>query len=171
MAKLNSPQCDSLHLAGLFRRTACWWPTWRAFALLLCLAMAGGAVGIVGVYPFLAVTEPCEDGPIVVMGWERKNTLEVALAEYRRRGEPAFFVAGRPLDAPLLSEPPRSWADLTARELERLGAKANELRVVPAPFGQEDGSYACAVALRDAMSRDGGLPRELTLILTGPGAR
>src|SRR3954447_23190063 len=84
--------------AELLRRRWIWWPTFRGFALLLVFVAAISWWARGTIYPFLAVTEPSQTGPVVVVGWQGRRTLAVAIEESRKRGGVPVYVSGRSLD-------------------------------------------------------------------------
>src|SRR5437660_396470 len=129
-------------------RRECLLPTWRGWLVLLFVVAALMVFSIRGAYSFLAVNDPVENGELVVEGWLPDYALQEAITEFGRGHHSRMFVTGGPLEngAPLSEY--RTYAELGAATLLRLGLNTNAVQAVPAPRVRLDRTYASALALK-----------------------
>ena len=158
-------------LWGLLRRRQCLVPTLRAWLLLALSLGALGLVGMLGVGPFLAVTDPVPGGVMVVEGWVPDYILEVAIAEFRQHHYEKLFVTGIPLQqgAPLSEY--KNYANLGAATLVRLGMSTNDVQAVPTGPTRRDRTYAMALTLKHWLGEHDMRTTKLNLITGGLHAR
>ncbi len=156
---------------GLLRRRPMLVPTWRGWLALLVLALGFTAVVFRCAYPFLAVNEPVTGGVMVVEGWQPDYALKTALDDFKQGHYDRMYVTGIPIafGAPLVEY--RTYAELGAATLVKLGADTNAIRAVPAPKVRQDRTYASAVALRNWLRQQGTMPVRICLVTEGPHAR
>jgi hypothetical protein len=156
---------------GLFRRRQCLVPTWRG-----ALALGLGAAFVVVVFlreihPFLAMNQPVVGGLLVAEGWSSDQTMEVAVAEFHRNHYEKLYVTGGPIErgAPLSQY--KTYAELGAAILVKLGLSTNDVQAVPGLQVRKDRTYAEAVTLRGWL-RDHRITATKVHVLTGgPHAR
>ena len=88
---------------GLLRRRQCLVPTLRGWFVVALSLTALALVGMLGIGPFLAVTDSVPGGVLVVEGWVPDYIFEAAIAEFKRDHYARLFVTGIPLQqgAPL----------------------------------------------------------------------
>jgi len=124
-----------------------------------------------GAYSFLAVNDPVYNGALVVEGWLPDYALQQAITEFRRDHYRKIFVTGGPLEhgAPLSEY--RTFAELGAATLVRLGADTNAVQAVPAAKVRVDRTYASAVALKMWLDQHGVGETNFNVISVGPHSR
>jgi len=156
---------------GFLCRRQCLVPTWRGWLALLAAAAVLVVLAVQGAYSFLAVTEPVPGGTLVVEGWAPDYALAEALAELRRNPYLDLFVTGGPLErgAPLSEY--KTYAELGAATLARMGASTNAIQPVPAPLVRQDRTYTSAVALKHWLREHGTAVTNFNVISVGPHAR
>ncbi|MGA2785955.1 MAG: YdcF family protein [Verrucomicrobiota bacterium] len=156
---------------GLVRRRECLLPTWRGWLLLLLtgLLMATGAVR--KVQSFLAVTDPVAGGALVVEGWAPDYALEEVITEFRHHHYTKLYVVGVPLEkgAPLSEY--KTYAELGAATLLKLGLDRDSVQAVPTPAVRQDRTYTSALALKQWLQEHDAMPAELNLMSLGAHAR
>ena len=155
----------------LFQRRQCIVPTWRGWLVIL---LAGGALCaglMLGVYPFLAVTEVRPGGVLVSEGWGSEAVMTDVLAEFRRNHYERLCVTGVPIEKSSPLAEFHSYAELGARTLIRLGGDPNTIHAVPAEAVKQDRTYASAVALKIWMREHGVTPSVVNVISSGAHAR
>jgi hypothetical protein len=156
---------------GLLRRRERLLPTWRGWLLLLLagLLLAIGAVR--RAQSFLAVTDPVAGGALVVEGWAPDYALEEVVAEFRRHHYTRLYVVGVPLErgAPLSAY--KTYAELSAATLLKLGLDRDSVQAVPAPAVRQDRTYASALVLKQWWQEHNAVPSEFNLVSLGPHAR
>ncbi len=156
---------------GFFQRRECLLPTWRGWLVLLFVIAAPVIFSIRRAYPFLAINDPVDNSALVVEGWLPDYALQQAIAEFRKGHHSRVFVTGGPLDngAPLSEY--KTFAELGAATLLRLGLDTNAVQAVPAPKVRMDRTYASAVALKNWLGSHSIPERNLDVISLGPHSR
>ena len=156
---------------GFLQRRECLLPTWRGWLVLLFAVAALVVFSIRGAYSFLAVNDPIDNGALVVEGWLPDYALQEAITEFGRGHYRRIFVTGGPLEngAPLSEY--RTFADLGAATLVRLGLNTNAVQAVPAPKVRLDRTYASAVALKNWLGPHGVTETNFNIISLGPHSR
>ncbi len=158
-------------LLGLFRRKEFYLPTLRGWILLLVLCI-GTFLGIVrGLFWFLAPTEPTDAQILVVEGWLPDKALETVVNEFRIRNYRLIVTTGGPLREGSYLSAYRTYAELCAASIRKLGIQDSQLVAVPAPHVREDRTYTSAVALKRWINRSGADVRSLNLYSLGAHAR
>jgi hypothetical protein len=150
---------------GLFRRRTCAVPTWRGWLALLLLAAATAFAAVRSVYPFLAVSDPVRGGVLVVEGWASDDAMREVIAEFQRGHYSGLYVTGGPLERGALLAEYRTFAELSAATLLRLGFDPKLLHAVPAMEVRKDRTYASALALKQWL-REHHVPSEKINIMT-----
>lgn len=158
-------------MLGCFRRRQIWLPTWRGVLLGLVILLCIFIGGLVSVHPFLAPTRPVAGGILVVEGWGPDYAMQAAMEEFQRAHYDRLYVTGGPLEhgGPLSEF--RSFAELGAAVLEKLGMNTNQVQAVPAPLVQQDRTYNSALALRKYLDEHSIAHPSINLISVGPHAR
>ena len=156
---------------GLVRRRECLLPTWRGWLLLLLVGLLLATVTVRRVQPFLAVTDPIDGGALVVEGWAPDYALVAAIDEFRRHHYTRLYVVGVPLErgAPLSEY--KTYAELGAATLLKLGLDRDSVQAISMPAVRQDRTYASALALKHWLQEHNAMPTGLNLISMGPHAR
>ena len=139
---------------------------------MLLFAIAALVVfSIRGAYSFLTVNEPVDSSALVVEGWLPDYALQEAITEFGRGHYRRIFVTGGPLDngAPLSEY--RTFAELGAATLLRLGLNTNAVQAVPAPKVRLDRTYASAMALKSWLGSHEVADTNFNVISLGPHSR
>ena len=139
---------------------------------MLLFAIAALVVfSIRGAYSFLTVNDPVDSSALVVEGWLPDYALQEAITEFGRGHYRRIFVTGGPLDngAPLSEY--RTFAELGAATLLRLGLNTNAVQAVPAPKVRLDRTYASAMALKSWLGSHEVADTNFNVISLGPHAR
>lgn len=154
---------------GLFRRREVWFPTRRGLLVLLLVLVAAGATLLFGLYPFLAQQAPRDRGALVVEGWLPDEVLGDVIHAYRAHGYAQLYATGQPVDPKSLIREYGTYANYGASRLREVGL--TNAVAVPSPASTRDRTFTSAVALRDWLRTQGGAPREITVLTSGPHAR
>jgi len=129
------------------------------------------AAGVRRVQPFLAVNAPVHGGVLVVEGWMPDYGLEEVLTEVRRSAYSALYVTGGPIEHGEPLSGYKTYAELGAATLGKLGATTLPPQAVPAGEVIKDRTYFSAVALRDWLQAHGAMPKKITLVSLGVHSR
>ncbi|MGA9777415.1 MAG: ElyC/SanA/YdcF family protein [Limisphaerales bacterium] len=156
---------------GLLRRRTCWLPTLRGWLLLFVLLGFPAVFGFRNADTFLTINDPVPDGVLVVEGWSPDYAMETAMSEVKRNPYHKLYVVGGPLEqgAPLSEY--KTYAELGAATLLRMGMSQDTVQAVPAPYERRDRTYAAAIALRNWFREHGDAPKTINLISVGAHAR
>ena len=128
-------------------------------------------LGMLGIGPFLAVTDSVPGGVLVVEGWEPDYMLEKAIAEFKQGHYTKLFVTGLPLQqgAPLSEY--KNYAYIGAATLVKLGLSTNDVQAVPTGATRRDRTYATALSLKHWLRDHDLAPTKVNLMTGGPHAR
>ena len=127
--------------------------------------------GVRGAGSFLTVNDPVDNGALVVEGWLPDYALQQAITEFERDHYSRIYVTGGPLEngGPLSEY--RTFAELGAATLIRLGLITNAVQAVPAPAVRVDRTYASAVALKNWLHTNGSVETNFNVISFGVHSR
>ena len=156
---------------GLLRRKECWLPTRRAWALGLFVFVMFGGVAFFGAQPFLAVTSPVHAESLVVEGWIADDGLGLALREFEGGQYERIYATGGPVTRGSHLSEYRTFAEIAAASLKRLGLKDDQVVAVACPHARMDRTYASAVALRRWFAERGQRVKAINVVTTGVHAR
>jgi hypothetical protein len=156
---------------GLLRRRQCLFPTWRGWLALAFLLTGLSIIGVHRIYPFLAVNAPVPGGMLVVEGWAPDWAMEETSAEFRRNHYDKVFVTGIPVERGTILSDYKTYAQVGAATLLKLGMSSNSVQAVPTPGVRQDRTYASAVALRTWWRDHGVAATKINLITMGAHAR
>ena len=158
-------------LCGFLCRRQCLVPTLRGWLLLVLTCAALAIIGARELAQFLTVNDPVPGGVLVIEGWAPDYALEAAMAEFNRTHYDKLFVTGIPLEqgAPLSEY--KTYAELGAAVLLKLGLSTNAVQAVPATAVRRDRTYAMATALKHWMGEHGMAPTKVNLMSVGPHSR
>jgi hypothetical protein len=145
--------------------------TWTGRLLVLLLAI-GLVIGLgATLYPFLAPSTPPHHGLMVVEGWIHDFALDEAVAIYRSGDYTKLVCTGVPIEVGSYIQEYKSYPEMTAARLRKLGIDPDEIVLAIAEDTRKDRTYAAAVALREAIMAYSIEGTDLHLITTGPHGR
>jgi hypothetical protein len=156
---------------GLLRRKECWLPSRRAWALGLLVFVMLGGVAFFGIQPFLAMTSPVPAESLVVEGWIADDGLAFALREFEGGPYQRIYATGGPVTRGSHLSEYRTFAEIAAASLKRLGLKDEQVVTVGGPHARMDRTYASAVALRRWLAEHGQRVKAINVVTTGAHAR
>jgi uncharacterized SAM-binding protein YcdF (DUF218 family) len=154
----------------LFKRRTIWCPTWSGAFLIAALLLIPTAWWFSSGESFLSVTDRLQPDVLVVEGWIGLAGVRAAETEFEQHGY-RYIVATGDLHTDLWDEDHLSFAEMTARELIRLGVPENAIIVAPAKETERHRTYQSCVAVRLALQARGMQPKTLNVFTLGPHAR
>jgi hypothetical protein len=154
----------------LFRRRTIWCPTTLGFCAIAALLLAIGSWWIAFGESYLSLTDRLPPDVLVVEGWIGLEGVRAATAEFAEHGY-RYIVATGELHSDSWEETHPSLADLTARELIRLGVPVERIVVAPAKESKMHRTYESCIAVRQALLDRGIRPKTLNIFTLGPHAR
>lgn len=154
----------------LFRKKSVLWPTpvgLAVFSSLLFLLLLGLLAGL---YPFLAQNHPHPNAEILILeGWMGDAELTAAVSV--AASNTLFVASGGPVEYGVLLFKEKTFADMTASRLLKLGVPASRILSAPAPDTKLNRTYIAALAVRDNMEQAGLLGRPANLVSVGVHSR
>jgi hypothetical protein len=154
----------------LFVKRSVYVPTVLGWLLLL-----GGLAGLSFLcvhraYPFLAYENPNDADVFIIEGWVPDYVLDRSLAPFQDGRFRLLIATGGPLDIGSELAQYKTYAELTAARLVKMGFPQERVVAVPHETVDRNRTHASALALRDWLARNPGVDRA-NLISRGPHAR
>lgn len=157
-----------------FRRRALPWPTWR---LWVCAGLTLAAVVVVAgknLHSWLAVSEPMPDARyLVIEGWVPDHVMNATVTLADDTQATRVFCTGVPVDKGSYLIQWKTYAELTATSLAKLGMDPQLICPVPCSDVKTERTRAMATALKAVLDKE-PVPdtgRKINLITLGTHAR
>jgi len=145
--------------------------TWRGWLLIAMLSIGILWGFVTNLYPFLAPEKPPHKGLMVIEGWIHDFALDEAMTIYRAGNYSKIVCTGVPLETGSFLLQYKSYPEMTAARLRKLGIPEEQIMVAVADETKKDRTYMAAIALRKAFITDNLKETNLHLITTGPHGR
>ncbi|MEA2068342.1 MAG: ElyC/SanA/YdcF family protein [Verrucomicrobiota bacterium] len=146
-------------------------PTWLGW-LLIAILLLGLLFGfITNIYGFLAPEKPPHEGVMVVEGWIHDFALDEAVTMYRSGNYSKIVCTGVPIETGSYIQQFKSYPEMTAARLRKMGIPGNEIITAIADEAKKDRTYLAAVALREAAMAYNIGETNIHLVTTGPHGR
>jgi hypothetical protein len=156
---------------GLLQRRECLVPTWQGLFLFILLGAGFLSIALLNIQPFLTLTEPVKAEVLVVEGWVPDYVLEKAVVEFERGHYSKLFVTGGPIEEGGMLSEYKTFADLGAAILVKMGVSSSVIEAVPAPSVRRDRTYASALALKSRLHQQSPGVTGINLVSIGVHAR
>ncbi len=157
-----------------FRRRALPWPTWR---LWLCLGLTiVGLILVIGrsLHGWLAITAPVPEARyLAVEGWVPDHVLSAVVSLAEDTPTDRVFTTGIPLERGSYLIGWKTFADVSAQSLARLGLDPQLICPVPCADIKIERTRGMAKALKDILDREPvpSTGRKINLVTLGTHAR
>lgn len=162
---------DDVAIASRTDRPAGRFSRIRGRLILLACALALAGVFVLGIHPFLAITDPIPTKVMVVEGWIPDYAIEEALKAYRRDGYDQIYTTGGPLELGSYLSAHRDFAHLAAATFERLGLPPGKVQAVPSAVKHRNRTYSSALALKEFFASQGIRIHSMNLVTEGTHSR
>ncbi len=137
----------------------------------LSVLLAGGLV-VLGIHPFLAVTDRADAQALVVEGWVHRFAINAAVEEFKTGAYPCIYTTGGPVEGDGgYTNDYNTAASVGAGRLRQAGVAPDVIRMVPARLVGRDRTYASAVALRDWLREHHVAVAAINIVTEAPHAR
>jgi uncharacterized SAM-binding protein YcdF (DUF218 family) len=135
---------------GLLTRKERWGLSWRGIMIALVVAVGLAVSALLGLYPFLAITDRVETNILVVEGWVHKYAIRSAVEEFHSSSYQRIFTTGGPVvgNGGYVNDFQTS-ASVGADLLKKFGVPNEVVQMVPSQIIGRDRTYSSAMALRD----------------------
>lgn len=117
------------------------------------------------------MNDPLPDGLLVVEGWTPDYGLQIAAEEFKHNHQQKIYVTGGPLEYGMYLTAYRTYAEVGAAMLVKLGLSSNDVQAVPAPLVRQDRTFTSAVSLKKWLLGHGVTPTKIYLISVSLHAR
>ncbi|MBE9032527.1 YdcF family protein [filamentous cyanobacterium LEGE 11480] len=155
----------------LIQRRERWVLTAQSWLILLCLAVVLLWGLLPRIYPFFAVVQPITADALVIEGWVTDDNLEDAAQEFRSRPYQYLLTTGAKLSRGHYLSQYKTYAELSAATLVKLGIEADRVIAIPSPKVKRDRTYASAVTLQEWLDQNPGKIQRINLMSPGVHAR
>jgi len=156
---------------GLLVRRERWSLSWRGRFVVLCVVVALAAAVVLGIHPFLAVTNPVHSDYLVVEGWIHYQRFEQAAQEFRNGHYKKLLTSGVQRDTATKPGSKDNYADYAAEQLKDFGMTDDQVRPVPCWVTHKDRTYNTALAVKKWFETKGIKINSIDVVSEGPHAR
>lgn len=156
---------------GLIRLQTIWWPTWKAWFLVVLLGSMALVGGIRSAYPILAPTHRIPAEILVVEGWLPEYALKAAIDEFRENSYTLLITSGGPLWEGHHASGFHSYAELAGKVLIGMNFDTNQLHVAPGPKVWRHRTFHSAKAVKDYLVASKLNPNGINVMTLGPHGR
>ena len=133
----------------LFKRKERWGLSWLGWLVLVAVLLSVSYAGVVGVYPFLAVTNRTDANILAIEGWVYPFAIQVGVDEFRTgRYERIFTTGGPVMGSGSYTSDSNTSASVGASGVQAAGVPSDRIQMVPSHVNDRDRTYSSAVALR-----------------------
>jgi uncharacterized SAM-binding protein YcdF (DUF218 family) len=145
--------------------------TWLSWLLILLLLTAGFFLFLINLYPFLSPEKQPHSGVMVVEGWIHDFALDEAVAIYRNGDYSKIVCTGVPIETGSYIQQFKSYPEMTAARLGKLGIPEDEIIITVADDSTRDRTFQAAVAMREGIIAYNIDTENLHIITVGPHGR
>lgn len=139
-----------------FKRRELLLPTWPVILCAVALVAGLGLLVGRGIHPFLAVTAPAQNPDLLVVeGWMSDYNLPGIVQEFRKGPYQRIAATGIALDKGTFLQDYKSYGEVTAATLRKMGVEENELIVGARTETMRHRTYTAAKALKQAIDESG----------------
>ena len=156
---------------GLIQRRECLIPTWRGALVFLLSATLLIGIAIFNIHPFLAVSDPTPAEILVVEGWLPDYALEKVKIEFERQHYKKLYVTGGPLEIGGHLSQYKTYAEIGAATLVKIGIAKEAIEAIPAPTVLRDRTHASAKALKSLLIQQSANNSNINLVSIGVHAK
>lgn len=154
----------------LFVKKQVYVPTLRGWLLLLVVMAALSLLCVYRAYPFLAYEHALDAEVFITEGWVPDHTLERSLPMLAAGPDRLILATGGPISAGSHLSAYKSYAEVVAATLVKLGVDEEQIVVIPYQAVDRGRTYAAALEVRQWLQKNPGVKRA-NLVTTGPHAR
>ena len=141
---------------------------WLVVVILIAAVFFGFVANL---HPFLAPEAPPHKGLLVVEGWIHDFALDEAVRMYKTGDYSKIVCTGVPIETGSYIQAFKSYPEMTAARLRKLGIPENEIIIAIGEETNKDRTYVAATALREAFMAYNIEESNIHLVTTGPHGR
>lgn len=149
----------------LIKRQEIWTLTAPGWIIAIAIIANCAIFTITHIHPFLAVTSPVKSAEIMVIeGWLPDYALQEAIAEFQNGNYQQIVTTGSNLEIGSYLTEYKTFADVSAATLKKLGLPAEKVVAVPTPTVIKNRSYASVIEFKRWLSESNIQPKSINLI-------
>jgi uncharacterized SAM-binding protein YcdF (DUF218 family) len=142
------PSLRSARFFGILTRKERWGLSFRGWMVAAAFTLLVLYLTIMGVHPFLAVTQSVDSKALVVEGWVHEFAIRAGAEEFKAGSYTRVFTAGGPVTrSGDYSSDYDTSAHVGASRLKAAGVPSDFVEMVPSRVTERDRTYSSAVAL------------------------
>lgn len=126
---------------------------------------------MLAIHPFLAVTHPVLGKILVVEGWVPDYVLKAAKLEFEQHHYRKLYVTGGAIGSGAPLSEYKTYGELGAATLIRMGMNKYSVEAVPASYVRRDRTYASALSLKNWLQQHSFHENNINLISLGAHSR
>ena len=155
----------------LLAKKECWALTGYGWIILVLGSLLFLYLITTNLYDFLAVTQPVKSDVMVVNGWLPDYTLKAVTEEFKTNDYKLLIITGGPILKGSYLVKYRTFADLAAETLIKIGFDKEKMVLVPAPKSLKDRTYKSALVIKEYFDKNDKTPETMNLYSYGPHSR
>jgi len=156
---------------AFFKRKECTVPTVLGWLAGVVLLLTVGIIVILNIQSFLSPVDPKDADVLIVEGWLPDYALESAAEEFKSHHYRLCIATGGPLEIGSYLSEHKSFADLAALTLWKIGIDSARIVAVRAPFVKKDRTYASSIAVRAWLDKSGSISTTFNVFSLGCHSR
>ncbi len=145
--------------------------TWLGWLVLASLILASFVGVLASLYPFLSPEKNPHEGLMVVEGWIHDFALDEAVLLYKAGNYSKIICTGVPIETGSYIQQFKSYPEMTANRLRKLGIPEDEILITIADETKKDRTYLAAVALRQSFMTYNIAETNIHLVTVGAHGR
>ncbi len=145
--------------------------TWRGRLLVVLLIVGAAFIFLINLYSFLAPEQPPHQGLMVVEGWIHDFALDEAVVLYKTGNYSKIICTGVPIETGSYIQQFKSYPEMTANRLRKLGIPNAEIIVTVVDETKKDRTYLAALALRQSFMTYNIQETDIHLVTVGAHGR
>jgi uncharacterized SAM-binding protein YcdF (DUF218 family) len=157
---------------GFLVRKNRWGLSLRAKLFLLIVVLVLAVTTVLGIYPFLAITQRINADVLVVEGWVHPAAIRASVEEFNSHSYQRVFTTGGPVvgKGGYINDYQTS-ASVGADLLKQAGMPSNLVQMVPTHVIGRDRTYSSAIALRNWLHQHDVQVRSVNIVTEAAHAR
>ncbi|MBD2205507.1 YdcF family protein [Calothrix sp. FACHB-1219] len=150
---------------SLIKRQEIWTLTAPGWIIAIAIIANCAIFTITHIHPFLAMNSPVKSAEIMVIeGWLPDYALQEAFAKFQSGNYRQIITTGGPLELGTYLAEYKTFADLSAATLKKMGLPPDKVVAVSSPMVIKDRSYASVIELQHWLSQSHLHPKSINLL-------
>jgi hypothetical protein len=153
------------------KEKSCKAPTVWGWLVIVVIVVVSCALVVVNLNSFLSISKPIDAKVMVVEGWLPTYVLVMAAHEFKSKNYSMLFSTGTAIDKGDFFWEEKTFADMGAKAMRRIGLDSTIVFTVPASQVKVDRTFASACALKHWIDSCGVRIPKINVVSLGPHSR